>query len=408
MRTCLALLAPGLCAALLGIACSGSGRSGGLGSVAVLVTDAPSHHFDRIELRISRVELIGVHRVEIFSGSEAIDLLDLEQFSNPFFVAADVPVGEYHKVRLTVDEMTLAREIVAGDGSREVEALRPQLPGDGVIDVVPRGPFFVVPGATLVLEVDVDAEKSIHGEDPGADAYDVRPIAFMRVVDGSDAIEKRARVRGRIREFLGPTAFALCSEEIRATRLAAPQGANASVASCMTVNVAREAEAIDERGEPLAVEALMEGDEVTAVGRLQLERAAMALATTPATPGADAPFSLANLDGADLQLDASAVERGAHADGTASSPQRPIGAILSGDVAGLDPSSRSFRLANADGTACVEIAAGARLLLLADDGRVASSTEIPLDHLVAGQAVEAFGRVGVGCFQADAVVAFAG
>ena len=32
--------------------------------------------------------------------------------------------------------------------------MRPELPGDGVIDVVPRGSFFVVPGATLVLEID--------------------------------------------------------------------------------------------------------------------------------------------------------------------------------------------------------------------------------------------------------------
>ena len=132
------------------------------------------------------------------------------------------------------------------------------------------------------------------------------------------------------------------------------------------------------------------------------------LATTPGRPAADAPFSLAGLDGADLQVDAAVVAAGPEDDELSPSSPRLDGAILTGDVAGLDASSRSFDLANAQGTACVEVAAGARLLLVADDGRVASSTEIPLDDLVAGQTVEAFGAAGAACFQADAVVAFAG
>jgi hypothetical protein len=402
-----ALFALGLGAALLGISCSGSGRGGGLGSVAVLVTDAPSRVFDRVELRISRVELIGNRRVEIFSGSEAIDLLDLEHFSNPFFVAADVPVGDYRKVRLTVDEMTLTREVVAPDGSRSVEQMRPELPGDGVIDVVPRGSFFVVPGATLVLEIDVDAEKSIQGEDRRPDDYDLRPIAFMRVVDESEPLEKRVRVRGEIREFQGPDAFSLCSEEIRSTRLAASADSVSSVPSCLTVNIARETGILDVRGDRKSPEDLMEGDQVTVLGRLQVLRSA-SLATTPGRPAADAPFFLAGLDGADLQVDAAVVAAGPEDDELSPSSPRSDGAILTGDVAGLDASSRSFDLANAQGTACVEVAAGARLLLVADDGRVASSTEIPLDDLVAGQTVEAFGAAGAACFQADAVVAFAG
>ena len=76
---------------LASLALSGCGDSGGsgdanggagvgaTGSTSVFLTDAPSDDFDRILITIESIQLIGGGTfVTLFSGSETIDLLDLE------------------------------------------------------------------------------------------------------------------------------------------------------------------------------------------------------------------------------------------------------------------------------------------------------------------------------------------
>jgi len=386
-----------------GLGC-GTGGSAGTGSVAVLVTDAPSDDFERIELVISRVELLGASRVEIFSGRKTVDLRALASFSNPLFVATDVPVGAYEKVRLTIDDVSLIRARAGGRRRTDGPTLHPEPPGSGLIDLVPRGAFFVVPGATLVMEIDVDAEKAIRASAPDPGGYGMRPVAFLRVLDDGEQIPKPARVHGMIHEFLGPRGFALCSDEIRATRRADPDAS--STASCLAVNLSDETRVYTAPGRRVDVAELAVGDPVTVVGDVRLQRGGLQLATTRGRSLGEVPFALADLDGADLQLDALAVERGpkgrAFQDAVAELLDLRAGALVR-----LDPAGRRFELALESGRECVDVVPDAQLLLLADDGRVASASEISLDDLVDGQSVEVFGSRGESCFEAEALVAVA-
>jgi hypothetical protein len=397
-----ALCALGLGGALGGMGCGREAGSPGTGSVALLVTDASGSEFERIELLVSKVELLGASNIEIFSGRKTVDLLALESFSNPLFVATDVPVGDYQKVRLTLEDITLVRE---SEDGRRLEELHPPPPGGGLLDLVPRGSFFVVPGSTLVLEIGIDAEKAIQGDALSRADYDVRPVAYVRVVDGEQDLHKPARLHGEIHEFLGPHAFALCSREIRARRSSEPPR---SSASCLAVNLFANTRILDRPGEPLALDALEPGDPVTVMGELRLVRNGAALSTIPGETNGELPFALAALDGSNIQLDALTVERGPQ-----DSEPRPAGpdgreALRTGGLADLDPQARRFDLATAAGSECIEVAADALLLLLADDGKVASASEISLDDLVDGQEVEVFGAPSGDCFAAAALLATAG
>jgi hypothetical protein len=398
-----------LCAALGlaglpgGLGC-GTGGGAGTGSVALLVTDAPSDDFERIELVISKVELLGDARVEIFSGRETVDLRALASFSNPLFVAKGVPVGAYEKVRLTIEDVSLVPGREGARRGNRVAALHLEPPGSGRIDLVPRGSFFVVPGATLLMEIDVDAEKAIQADVPQPGGYGIRPVAFVRVVEDDDPVAKPARVHGVIDEFLGPLGFALCSEEIRATRRADPEAA--STASCLAVNLSDETRVHAGPGEPLALDDLAAGDAVTVVGEIRLRRGVVPLATRRGRSTGEVPFALAELDGADLQLDALAVERGPKGRAFQDAVTGFVD-LRAGALAELDPAGRRFELSRESERECVEVVADAQLLLLADDGRVASASEISLDDLVDGQSVEVFGAPGESCFEAEALVAVA-
>ena len=94
-------------------------------------------------------------KVTIFSGTKSFDLLKLEDESALFSVSSGVPSLWYKKIRLHVTDI----ELVKKDG---VTSIYPKLPGGGKIDLNPKGQFHVDPGETLILQIDLDAEKSIH------------------------------------------------------------------------------------------------------------------------------------------------------------------------------------------------------------------------------------------------------
>jgi hypothetical protein len=396
----LALL--GLAGALLAMGCHTGGA--GTGSVALLLTDAPSDDFDRVELLVSKVELFGASRVEIFSGRETVDLLALASFSNPFFVATEVPVGAYRKLRLTIDDVTLVREREDARGRTWQESVRVEPPGGGVIDLVPRGSFFVVPGDTLVMEIDVDAGKAIRRDATDGRGYGLRPVAFVRVVEGGAELSKPARVHGSIREFLGPEAFSLCSDEIRATRGVDDRAASTS--SCLTVNFGAETRVFGRPGERVPTDELAPGQEVTVVGAIRVQRGGAALATKSARAPAAVPFALAELAGADLQLDALAVEVGPEGEAFQDAVAGLV-ELRTGALSNLDPAARRFELSRSAEPGCIAVAPEASLLLVADDGQVASASEISLHDLVEGQRVEVFGAAAESCFQAEVIVALA-
>lgn len=182
-------------------ACSGGGGSSSssddssaattTGSVAVLVTDAPSDEFKGIEVTVTGISLIDDddNLIEIWSmpSGKIINLLELETEAGLFTLASDVPVGLYNKIRLLVS----AVELVNFDDSR----IDVDVPASGKIDLNPRGSFYVTADETLVVQLDIDANKSIHLVNP--ENYRLRPVVFVDVLTAVD-IGRLVRLPGEI------------------------------------------------------------------------------------------------------------------------------------------------------------------------------------------------------------------
>lgn len=255
---------------LLGLQACGGGGGGGpaaegpTGRVAVLLTDGPAEDFDEINVTITRIELLSSSgRVVIFSDPEGVvrNLLSLADESELFAVQTGVPAGRYEKIRLTVSDV----ELVRPDGLGGVETFHPKLPGNGKIDLNPRQPFFVAPGETLILQLDLDANKSIHIVETGnGQRFNFRPVVFVDVLREM-VPGKLVRLRGLV-EQKGTDSFVLC-----------PAGADAAaftdyerfLRACVDVRVSEETSIFDQDGFRVRFEDLAVADEVEAVGRFR-------------------------------------------------------------------------------------------------------------------------------------------
>lgn len=179
-------------------ACSSGGGSSSsgvseatTGSVAVLVTDAPSDEFKGIDVTVTGISLIDDedNLIEIWSlpAGQIINLLELETEAELFTLASDVPVGLYNKIRLHIN----AVELVNFDDSR----IDVEVPASGKIDLNPRGKFIVTADETLVVQLDLDANKSIHLVNPNN--YQLRPVVFVDVLTAVD-IGRLVRLSGEV------------------------------------------------------------------------------------------------------------------------------------------------------------------------------------------------------------------
>jgi hypothetical protein len=188
---------------------SGSGSAvGGTGSVAVTFTDAPSSDFDEINVTVTRIQLLsddGGH-VTIFEGNKTFNLLQLSEVSQFFAIADGVPPGPWVKVRLTLDDLELVRK---NDQGEVIETFHPHLPGNGKLDLNPRTMFFVVPGGTLLIEIDMHAKKSILAVGTGSGKYQFRPVVFVNILE-PDALGKIIRLEGTVDGEPGDDEFKLC------------------------------------------------------------------------------------------------------------------------------------------------------------------------------------------------------
>ena len=205
-----------LAVALFVSACGSSGSStdttqtpapvSDMGTVGILFTDAPTDEYSAIKLNVTEAILIGgddSHQV-LFQGSEPIDLLDLTNFSEPV-VFGQVKAGTYTKIRLLIDNL----ELVPIDGG---DSIFPSLPANGKIDLLHSDGFNVLPGRTLMVEIDMDANKSIKITDAGKSGkVNFRPVVKVKIVDGGSP-HKLARLEGSVSGAPDSTAgsFVLC------------------------------------------------------------------------------------------------------------------------------------------------------------------------------------------------------
>jgi Domain of unknown function (DUF4382) len=187
--------------ALLLAACGGGGSGGGsngvavpaaqTGTVTLTMSDATVDGYSQIIMGINQIRFLsdGGQDVLVLDEPREVDFLSLSNFSEVLF-KRDVVAGAYSKIRLILDSLTLVKE----DGSRTSVDLH----GLKKIDINPQGLFTIRGGQYIVINVDLDLDRSIHIVQAGnSGRVNFRPVIFA-TISTVDAFDKLFRVEGRI------------------------------------------------------------------------------------------------------------------------------------------------------------------------------------------------------------------
>jgi hypothetical protein len=167
--------------------------SSGTGSVALMLADGPADLYDEIWITIERAYLIPVSGspVLIFQGPITRDLLKLQEDDFLLTIKNDVPAGLYAKIRLEVSNISP----VGGP----CQSFNVKLPS-GKIDLNPQNPFKVVPGITLFIRMDMDANYSLHTAGNSGKCI-FRPVVFVDISYGQPPRPCPQVFKGRIIRF---------------------------------------------------------------------------------------------------------------------------------------------------------------------------------------------------------------
>lgn len=403
------------------------------GTVGLFFTDKPTDDFSAIRLNVVEAILIGGDNSQqvLFQGSEPIDLLDLTNFNEPI-IFGEVNAGIYTKLRLRID----ALELVPHDGS---PSIFPALPANGKIDMLDPSGIEVLPGRTLIAEIDMDANKSIHIVNAGnSGRYNFRPVVKAKFTDGGMP-HKLARVEGIVSEIPATPSgsFLLCDIE--------------TPDSCIDVRTGTATSIFDDQGTPTGFDTLMVDDPVVVIGRYDVSGSILLNALVLEIGGnaeqvkgnvvsdlVDGKFLLLLNDNTNLEVEMQTGTRVFDSDGEVGPEAivigvdvdvegvRPVNADpadadfiraalvfieaeddeqLSGMIIEpLDAVARSFGLTpDADSDTCVRVAADADILLV--NTAASEVTMGPIDALAVGQSVDLFGTTAVdSCFDANEVI----
>ena len=338
-------LVAAVAAALTLTACGGGGGSAAgpapsdaTATVGVLITDAPVGQWDEAIATITSVTLIGDERqVELFSGSQTLDLLKLADFSELFAVSDDVPAGRYSKIRLQLSDLVL--NDINPETGNVVDSERPQLVGNGKIDLNPRNSFVLAGGDVVFIELDFDMEKSLKITETGNGKLIIRPVVFVDI--RTERPQGRlSRVHGEITgidPFTGD--FRLCQtvyvsnwDDDGPNDAIGPDGRR-----CVTVSSDDDTGIFGADGLPQTFADLAVGEEATVIGRLR--------ALSDDEMGDDSGDDDSNDDDSDddrfdgdshyFALDAYVVEEG---------PLGTFRRVLGTVASGVDPSTGRFDL----------------------------------------------------------------
>lgn len=279
-----------IAAVFLAAACGGGGGDGSdnspppsgnspppaptTGTVGLFIKDAPTEEFDEILATVTSIELLGGGGATLFTGEETIDLLQLENFSELFAVATDVPAADYNKIRLILSDLTLIRK---DENDEIVESASVKLPGNGKVDLNPRGTISVPAGGTLLIELDIDAKKSIKVTGTGSGKYQFRPVVFVNIME-IDAPETLARVHGEVGEVDSEAqSFELCqSDLVSDPDNGDSEGDNGDTGAdgmdnCILVATDANTGIFDENGDPTDFGSIVMGDFLTAIGFFRVD-----------------------------------------------------------------------------------------------------------------------------------------
>ncbi len=480
--TVLRLLALGGIALLA--ACSGGGSGGGgggatasasNGAVGVLVTDGPADEFAKLWIDVRRIELIGSGgKVTIFEGRRTFDLLSLRDESRLLGRHRGVPAGDWSKIRLTVDDAELIRvsrpedvdgvvircpEDITPEDGYVCESIVPDLVANGKIDLNPRGPFTVRPGELVLVQLDLDANKSLFLHETGNGKWMLRPVVFIDVFTRR-APDRLVKIEGIVRNLDVPAQrFDLCETHDDRD----PEGRRVTDRdTCVDVRVASDTSLFDLDLEPATLRDFANGDRAGALGRFRVGKGeALVFDAEVVQEGGFADLDVVSgeviegvVDDAfriapdqigfrpsmaltiQLQPGAKLFTRGGAevdpADLRPGQHVRAVGLYGSGDPGRLDAvivfvrdavRARSLRgvvaapfdaergelLVNAEGDAgvgprCVAIEPGDDVFRILDDTDMLRSERITPGELEVGEHVDVYGRDTARCFDAETVV----
>ena len=259
---------------LLFVACGGGGGSpgsgvvpSGAGTVAITMTDGPAENFDEINVTVVKIELVSANgHVTVYEGSKTFNLLALADESRLFAIRNAVPAGAYNKIRLTLTEIELVRKDKNGN---IVETAYPKLPANGKLDLLRRGGFTGVVGETLVVQIDMLADESIHIAGTGRGKYRFRPVVFVDVM-GEGEFGKFVRLHGVVEAIDNADhEFKLCGTEIPVRDH--EDGGDDTSRGCIQVDVVDRTSIFATDGQPANFSDLVEGEEMTVYGKLRHE-----------------------------------------------------------------------------------------------------------------------------------------
>lgn len=402
------------------------------GMIGLLFTDAPTDYYSAIRLDVTRAILIGGDdsQQEVFAGSEPIDLLDLTNFSEPV-VFGEVQAGTYTKLRLYIDDL----ELVPLDGG---DSIFPRLPANGKIDLLQADGFEVLPGRTLVIEIDMDANKSIKITNAGNSGnVNFRPVVKVKIID-SGLPHKLARLEGTVSGDPDDAAgsFTLCDID--------------SPDHCVAVATSSSTGIFDDEGLDTGFSTLNDGDMAVVIGRYETDpdiilnaivleiggNAEQVKGNVVSNP-VDSQFLLLADDDSDLLVELQAGTKYFDADGEISADAIVLGVDV--EVEGVKPpkadpedpdmmraalvfleaeedeqisgviidplveADRSFGLTTATGDTCVRVDEDADIVLV--DEANSEVTMGTFADIAVDQSVDLFGMTAVDtCFDANEVI----
>lgn len=446
-------------------ACGGGGGGGndtssarGTGSVGILLTDGPTAEFDVINITLREIRLLSEDGpITIFSGPKTIDLLKLRSHSELFALTSEVASGEFEKIRLLVDKIELIK--LDADGNI-AESHDVKLSGNGKLDLNPRGPFYLTAGETLLIQIDIDAEKSLKFHQSGNGIWHFRPVIFVDIV-GAKEDNRLVRLSGEA-SAVDPGAGTL---ELCGT------GVNRDWNGCIDVDAAQSS--IFDANGPLMLDNIAEGDALTVIGFLRpaargerhddddddLEHHNLLMEAVVIEVGPPGSFVSLNgsarsapadamaafdfeidpgqgfvagqqidvqlqqgtrffsREGQELDFDAIAADRMATVDGVLMLSNTTTDALnaalvvldaspstqLSGEIQTLEETSLTLITTVGDRCVAFDDDTNVFQVTLLDDGTLASW--ISVDDLELGQMIDVFGADGaVGCFDAESII----
>jgi len=429
-------------AAVVFLAACGGGSSGSApvvetptattGTFGLFITDKPSEDFAEINLDVTKAVLIGgddsqqvLFDVADDAEVREIDLLDLTNFNEPI-VFGEVAVGTYTKLRLFIDNLELVPH-----GTDAVPISVDKLPANGKIDLLDQDGFEVLPGGTLLAEVDIDANKSIKVTGAGKSGkYNFRPVVKVQF-SNDGAQDKLTRFEGFVSDPLDPAgSFSLCATE--------------TASNCVDVMTGIDTSFFDIEGAPTDFTGVALESPVVVFGRYEVDPDVFLDALVVEIGGTavqvkgevvsnpvDDTFLLLAEDGSDLSVELQVGTRYFNADGQIGGDAIVLGADVEVEGVFPDPdvlraalvfveapdeeqisgminsdiTGRTFDLLLPDSstTVTVTVADGATILLVDE---AASEVMIgDITSLANGQMVELFGTPpGDGLFDANEVI----